>query len=211
MKQIYLLEKHKPETGEATTDFLHDEPFNVGECPRCAVCGTPVGMLSWEPPLRAEIETWGAKFGDMAFGPGDSFLVSERFKVLWEQEGLAGLHGFESVQVVKVRPRGKRIKEAPPRYFHVWPSRSEVAVDQERMGVQWTRAPSCDVCKEGVMKGYERIVLEGEPEENVFTPRGLGVLLVDECFKRFFEEHAISNCPLIPAEQASYWPLSHLP
>lgn len=162
-------------------------------------------MLRWEPPLRAEIETWGATFGDLAFGPGDSFLVSERFKGLWEQERLVGLHGFEPVEVVKVRHRGKRIKEQPPRYFRVWAERSEAAADQVRSGIQWMSPPTCEVCRVGTMKGQERIVLESDPKENVFIARGLpGQVLVDDRFKRFCEEHAITNCSLVPAEQASY-------
>jgi hypothetical protein len=203
---MYLLERHRRSTGEATTDFLQAEPHNVGEAPLCAACGGATGMLRWEPPLRADIETWGTRFGDMAFGPGDSFLVSERFKALWEQEHLIGLHGFEPVEIVKVRHRGKRIKEPPPRYFCVWAGHSEVAADQVRSGIQWVSPPTCDVCRVGTMKGQERIVLEGEPKENVFVARGLpGQVLADERFKRFCEEHAITNCPLIPAEQASHW------
>ena len=166
-------------------------------------------MLRWEPPFRVEIETWGGRFGDLAFGPADEFLASERFKALWEQAGLVGLHGFEPVEIVKVRRRRKRIKEAPPQYFRVWAGHSDVAVDEVRSGLQWVDppAPTCEVCRGGgIKKGWERIVLEGEPKENVFFARGLsGALLADERFKRFCDQHAITNCPLIPAEQASHW------
>ena len=209
MRPIYLLERHRGSVGEATTDFLQADPHNVGDGPRCEACGGPVGMLHWEPPLHAEIETWGTKFGDLAFGPGDSFLVSERFKALWEREQLVGLHGFEPVEIVKVRHRGKRVKEGPPKYFRVWAGRSDVAVDPVRSGIQWVSppAPPCETCRGGgIKKGWERIVLEGEPKENLFIARGLsGQLLADDRFKRFCEEHAITNGPLIPAQEASHW------
>ncbi|HSN92411.1 MAG TPA: hypothetical protein VLS93_14360 [Anaeromyxobacteraceae bacterium] len=204
-RPIYLLDRYGPKVGEATTDFLQADPYGVGEAPLCEACGGAIGMLHWEPPLRAEIETWGSTFGDLAFGPGDSFLVSERFQSSWRSAGLVGLQGFEPVEIVKVRHRGKRIKKARPRYFRVWPGRSEVAVDQVRSGIQWTSPPTCEVCRVGTMKGQERIVLEGEPEENVFIARGLpGQVLVDGRVRRFCEEHTITNCPLIPAERARY-------
>lgn len=208
-KRIYLLDRHGRSTGEATTDFVQADPHNVGDGLYCEVCGQPVGMLRWEPPLRAEIETWGTKFGDMVFGPSDSFLVSERFKVLWEKEGLVGLQGFEPVDIVKVRHRGKRIKEPPPRYYRVLAVRSEVAVDEVRSGIQWVTPPEsrCEACRGGgIKKGWDRIVLEGEPKEDLFIARGLsGQLLASERFKRFCDENAITNCPLIPADQASHW------
>jgi len=204
---LFLLERHRRSTGEATTDFLQGDPQNVGDAPRCEVCGSFIGMLRWEPLLRAEIETWGTKLGDLAFGPGDSFLVSERFKALWERERLVGLHGFEPIEVVKVRHRGKRIKDGPPQYVRVFVSRSAVALDQERSGIQWTTPPTCSACREGRgLKGWERIVLEAEPLEDLFEARGLpGQVLASERFKRFCEEHAITNCPLVPAERASHW------
>lgn len=205
MVQIYLLKRRGGAIGDATTDFLQADPDITSPAQRCEACGGPIGLRRWEPPLRVEIETWGTKFGDVAFGPGDNFLVSERFKSLWDQAGLVGLHGFEPVEIVKIRHRGKRIKQTPPQYFRVWAGRSEVAVDHARSGFQWTRPPTCDVCREGVSKGHERIVLEGEPDENVFEPRGLGVVLTDERFKCFCDQHAITNCPLIPAEQAGHW------
>jgi hypothetical protein len=49
------------------------------------------------------------------------------------------------------------------------------------------------------------VVLESGPRENLFTPRRLNVVLADERFKEFRDRHGITNCPLIPAEQAR-WP-----
>lgn len=208
MRPVYLLEGQQSEPGDALTDFVQVDPVRVGEAPRCEACGEPIGMLPWLPPLRVEIETWGTKFGDLAFGPGDSFLVSERFERLWEREQLVGLHGLEPVEIVRVRNRGNRIKGPPPKYCRVWAGRSDVAIDPVRSGIRWVDppAPPCETCRGGIKKGWERIVLEGQPRENLFIARGLpGRLLADDRFERFCEEHAISNCHLIPAEQASHW------
>ena len=209
MKAIYLLNRRGKVYGEATTDFVQAEPFNTGtDEDNCPACGGPVGMWSWEPPLRVELETWGSHFGDMAFGPGGDILISERFKDLWLKSGLMGLEGFDPVEIVKVVRRGKRFKDSPPAYVRVMPQRSQAALDFVASGMQWVKPPSprCDVCREGgIKKGWERIVLEEEPRENICTVRGFGEVLVDEHFKRFVEENGLLNCPLVPAEEAAHW------
>lgn len=208
MRSIYLLDRNGPKVGEATTDFLPTDSDRTLPALRCEACGAPVGLRRWKSPLHAEIETWGSRFGDLAFGPGEEFLVSERFVSLWRHDRLTGLHGFEPVEIVKVRHRGKRFRELPPKYFSVWAGRSDVAIDQVRSGMQWVSpaTPLCEVCREGgIKKGWRRIVLEREPKENVFVARGLGSVLADQRFKDFCEEHSLKNCPLVPAEEASHW------
>ena len=207
MKRIYLLESTDP-SYEATTDFIQAEPHNVSDGPNCPACGGPTGAFRWAPPLRAELETWGNRYGDMAFGPSESMLLSERFKELWLKSGLMGLEGFEPVEIVKVVRRGKRFKDPPPAYFRVVPQRSQAAFDSVASGEQWEEPPSprCEVCREGGnSKGWERIVLEEEPRENICRVRGFGGVLVDEHFKRFVEENGLLNCPLVPAEEAAHW------
>jgi len=209
MKAIYLLKRRGTPIGEATTDFIQADPHNVSDGPNCPACGRPTGPYRWAPPLRAELETWGKRFGDMAFGPSSDMLVSERFKDLWLTSGLVGLEGFEPVEIVKVVRRGKRFKDPPPAYVRVAAQRSQAAFDDVSSGVQWLEPPSprCDVCRVGGnAKGWERIVLEEEPKENICTVRGLGAwVLVDEHFKRFVEENGLLNCPLVPAEEAAHW------
>lgn len=203
---VYLLERQGTEVGEESTDFVQTDPHNTGEAPRCEVCGAFVGMLHWEAPLRVELETWGSAFGDLAFGPGDSFLVSERFKNLWGGQGLSGLSGFEPVEVVKVRQRGKRLRAGPPPYYRVEAARSRVAIDPNKSGIRWETPPRCDACLSGIVKGWERVVLRGEPDQDLFIARGHpGQVLTSERFKRFCDEQAITNCRMIPGEQASHW------
>jgi hypothetical protein len=194
--------------GNATTDYLQLEPYNLGEAPRCPRCGNYTGMLPWLPPYRAELTVWGDRFGDVASGPDYSRLVSKRFKTLWQAEGLVGLEGFDPVEVVRVRRRRKGLGESPA-YFHVTIVRSAVAVDQERSGMQWDGPPTCDVCRLGRnLKGYERIVPESEPAENICRVRGVpATVLVNEQFRMFCEKHQIGNCHLIPAAEAEYWTL----
>jgi hypothetical protein len=201
---IYLL-KNPGSVGEATTDFLPCEPHNVGSAPKCPECNRYVGMLRWQPPFRVELETWGSEYGDIAFGPGDSLLVSYRFASLWLTRALVGLEGFEEVEVVDVR-RHKKMEERRPRYFRVLVVRSDVAVDQLMSGVEWEIPPSCSVCRiGGNLKGWSQIVLEAPPVENVFIARGLpGQVIVDDRFRSFLEEYQIANARLVPGPDAGY-------
>ena len=86
---------YKPGHARGETEFYSVQPDNVGEAPKCEACGCFIGALKWFPPFRAGLELWDSIFGDIAFGPGDELLVSERFKVLWEERGLTGLQGFQ--------------------------------------------------------------------------------------------------------------------
>jgi hypothetical protein len=100
-----------------------------------------MAMRRWLEPLRVELDVWGREFGDVAFGPSDEFLVSERFNRLWHEEDLVGLAGFDLVEITAVRRRRGRGNRAAPAYFRVSVARSEVAVDQEQSGVVWENHP----------------------------------------------------------------------
>lgn len=201
---LYLLSNPKT-PGRATTDFLSVEPENVGDAPRCPACKRPVGMLRWMPPYRVELAAWGPTFGDIAFGTGGDLLVSDRFVSLWRKEALVGLEGFEPVEVVRVRRRGKT-RASPPRYLHVSVLRSHAAVDQEKSGFEWGVPPSCKVCRMGdELKGWDRIVLEAPAAENVFVARGLpGEILADDRFRSFCENNDIENAYFVPGPAAGH-------
>jgi hypothetical protein len=202
---IYELERF-PSTGNAKTDFLPGAPDNTGEAPKCPACHGVIGMREWLPPYRVELDVWGTSFGDIIIGTGLNVLVSERFASLWREEGLVGLAGFDPVEIVRIRRRG-RTRETPPRYVRVSVIRSEAAIDQARSGMVWESPEVCDVCREdGMIKGWDRIVLEAPARENVFIARGLSShILADERFRTFCEIHDIKNAHLIPGPDAGHW------
>ena len=71
--------------GRAETCVSYAKGYVQGDAPRCPKCGGAVGMLDWLPPFRVEIELFGIEFGDFAFGAGNDFLISLRFKELQER------------------------------------------------------------------------------------------------------------------------------
>ena len=67
----------------------------------CPVCGGPVGMLKWLPPYRVKLSSAKPeKWGDFVWGAGFLLLVSDRFKAVYEREGLTGITAFLPVEVV---------------------------------------------------------------------------------------------------------------
>lgn len=211
---FYVLEKPRAGTVEdrqAGTDFLKayipgTETIRTGDAPTCPQCGGHIGMLTWLPPYEGELECWGREFGDIVPKVnGQDLLISERFKVLYEEFGLTGLTGFDPVEILRVKKRYRRMHGELPKYFRVDAARSRAAVDQRRSGYVWKVPPTCDECRLARdWRRKEAIIIEPGTwsGEDIFVPRG-GPLLVSARFKEFCETHQIRNAILIPSEQ--YW------
>jgi hypothetical protein len=193
----------KPETAFETS-YLHIEPVQTGDAPRCPTCGRAFGALRWLPPYRVEIETWGKAFGDVVFGPATDLLVSGRFASLWKETGLVGLDGLDPVEIVKV-VRHARLEDDPPRYFRADVVRSKATIDDSASGLVREGRPICRDCRlGGIIKRVRGIVLEPSPEpvEDLFVARGLpGTFLASERLRAFCSSQNILNAVFIPASQ----------
>jgi hypothetical protein len=167
-------------------------------------------MLPWLPPHRAELEALGQDFGDIAFGPGLEFLVSEQFKEPWCKTELVGLEGFFPVEIAKVK-KHKKIGGSVPNYFCVSVVRSRAAIDVVASGLERNDGTGAEVCPEcrlgpGVRRA-QRIVLEPSTwsGEDIFIARGLpGTYIASERFKGFCERNQMKNAVLIPALEYSF-------
>ena len=192
----------------ARTDFLQEEGFNVGEAPECQLCGTTTGKLSWLPPYRVELETWGKVFGDFAFfGAAGDFLVSERFKQIYGQEELSGLSEFAPVEIVKVK-RYRKPAGNLPRYFKANVVRSGTAVDLAASGYEWSEKPDiCPKCllpkNDCVFKRRKGIIVRPETWEgdDIFIARGASAFITNGRFREVCLANDVRNAVFIPAEE----------
>ena len=173
----------------------------------CPVCGSPVGMLKWLPPHRVKLSSADPrKWGDFVWGAGFDLLVSERFKVIYEQEGLKGVKYFSLVEIVRVGKR--KIGDLPPelpRYYLIkviWDGANQ---DDQASKVVYERAPACPYCRAGSRRlRQEGIILEVGSWKGVdlFQARGAPApILVSERFKEVVEKYGLKNVWLIPAEK----------
>jgi hypothetical protein len=204
---------------EELSGGLHDTEFdkfdpNRGPPLYCPQCGDHVGMLTWQPPYRAELELYGKDFGDLIEGPGSDVLVTERFAEEFKAEGLTGLSGFHPVEVVRVRRMKRGPKPGPPpRYLFVTPAYGHAALDMERSRILSKKPMTCSWCRYVGPDAIDGLALEEGTwnGEDVFRPRGMwGVILVSERFMRFAERHAMSHWTFIPIEKYVWDPLGRL-
>ena len=193
--------------GNAETFMTEAKGSQQGDAPKCESCGDYVGSLQWLPPLRADLELCGKEFGDFAFAPGsDSFLVSSRFKEAYQGAYLAGLTGFDPVEIVKVTSRRKKLPARPP-YFRVVPTRSRTYIDVVASEFEWLEPPACRECLSAPVVRWKRLLIdEGTwSGDDIFFARGLtGTVFATQRFKDLCDTHKITNAIFTPAESYAY-------
>jgi hypothetical protein len=197
--------------GPCDTKFRDVKPVHRGEPPPCPKCGQTIGMLTWLPPYRAELELHGESPGDFVKGSGDEVLLSERMAASFRAEGLTGLLGFHPAEIVRVRGKRKGPKTgAAPRYCVVSPCFGRAAVDEARSHLRRTEPITCPECRYTGLDSIHGFALEPGTwqGEDLFRPRGLpGRIVVSERFAEFVQRHGFTNMKLIPTEEYVWDPL----
>jgi hypothetical protein len=187
-------------------DVEKAEPVNRADAPRCPKCGDIIGLLTWLPPYRVELELHGEELGDYIRGTGYERLISERFAEAFRAEGLTGLESFHPVEVLRVRCMRKRPRKplTVPRYYLVSPCFGRAAVDLVLNRVRFSKPPTCTECRSTGIDATHGFVLEPGTwaGEDIFRPRGMqGRVVVSERFKDFVERHGLTNMRLTPTER----------
>lgn len=208
--RFYVLVRPKPGSAEdlrGGIDAIKEKGFRTGPAPTCAACDGFIGKLTWLPPYRIELETWGREYGDVD-QPGNDLIVSDRFIDMFRKEDLQGLTTFDPVEVIRILHRRKKPQEAPPCYFKSTVKRTATTVDQEASGFEWEDSGSvCPVCLTGqLLKRFRRIIIRPETwsGEDVFFPKGSSQVIVTERFKAGFELAGLRGGVFFPAEDYGY-------
>lgn len=191
------------------------EPVRYGPAPRCLRCHEPIGMKEWLPPYRVTLELHGQELGDFIEGPGNSVLLSERMAEAFRAEGLTGLLGSHTVEVVRVRRKrkGSKLEVAPP-YRAATPCWGRGALDEARSRLRRNAPVTCPECRATGVDSIHGFALEQGTwqGEDVFRPRGEpGSIFVSERFAGFVKRHGFTNMKLIPIEEYIWDPLHQGP
>ncbi|MFL5245941.1 MAG: hypothetical protein ACJ8FY_28050 [Gemmataceae bacterium] len=196
-----------PEDRRGGMDVIEEESFKTGPAPLCPKCAQPVGLRSWLPPYRVEMETWGSEYGDLV-RLGNNVVVSDRFVRTYQKADLKGLSPFEPVEVIRFIHRRGKPKEPPPTFFTATVPRSQTTVDQEKSEYQRKKgAIVCPVCLQGgIVDQYKRVCIVSVTwtGEDIFFPRGGLDIVVTETFKEAFEQHSLRGSIYIPAEECGW-------
>src|SRR3990172_4404830 len=196
MKKLFVIEDNS-----YTSDWAFGEmadPINNGGWPKCPSCGLTIGLRDWLPPFRIKLSK-GVKTnkpGDLIYGEFYDFMVSERFREVWEKAKLKGIIEWRPVEIVG--PRAVLFK-----YFYPLYRPATAIPDFNRMIVVWAKEPpKCEVCYSAGIDAKKGIYLKEDsiPDDDLFKYRGGVNVLTSQNFKDISEEAALSNIELIPAE-----------
>lgn len=185
-------------------DAVLADGFVTGDYQRCLACDNPLSKRKWLPPYEIELETWGNRFGDVAYLSGFT-IFSDRFLKVIEENHLVGLEEIVAVKLVKVTRRSGEILKGPPGYFKAEIRRSITRIDQDASGYVWQdETKKCPECLFDTLLRYRCLtVKEGTwAGEDIFIPRGGRRPLVSEKFKQVFVDNGLEGLVFIP---------SHLP
>lgn len=175
----------------------------------CPICHNPLDSLEWLPPHHIKLSTaQSRKWGDIVWGAGFPFLVSEYFKAFYEQENLSGIESFSTPVEVLLAGNVKveKLSYAPPPYHLVKIRWNGANLDDNQSNIIREKK-ECTYCRSGILKSLEGIVVELNSWDgsDIFILRGLsGVYIASEKFKSFLEKYKIKNVKLIPSNQWVY-------
>jgi len=174
------------------------EDFRTGEAQKCEGCNNYITMLEWVKPLVINVSN--NKLGDFIFGTFVGFIVSSKFKTLYEKSSLRGMKNFREVIInnkIKMRVNEK--------YFY--PEIPVLKAFIDLSSVVFVDLSLCTVCQKG---GSEIEKVNGitflnpiEIKEDIFFTTALGQAdaFVSTSFKNFLQEHNLKNYQLINASE----------
>jgi hypothetical protein len=180
-------------TGFAEFEVDPKGPEILGkEFPTCPFCGTKIGPLPWLPPHHIVVSAGTP--GDLCTD-GDALAFSRRFRALWIEAKLPGLHFYE--QKVHTRFKGKRaVGVEIPEYFIGQPKFVLTRLNEVESGLVVRKRSGCDRCGVASRNGLARLRIDEATwgGDDVFSPSGLyGVVLVTERFVEFVKQNEFTN------------------
>jgi hypothetical protein len=213
MSDFWVLE---PDGGDILGDkwayAVRLEPSEYSSFNRCPVCGGPISLRKWIPPIRIELSKREPNlWGDFVWGTA-YLLVSERFKTLYETEKLTGITKFyPQAEIARVgRTHVSQLRGVQlPRYYGIEVEWNGANMDDEASGFI-RKAPNesmCSFCRIAPLSRLEQIVIQESTwtGADIFTPRGGPVnYLVSMRFRDLVLKHGLTNAWLIPAEKWAF-------
>ena len=174
------------------------EPINRGDCDYCDLCGRPISLLKWLPPYNVRVTK--KRLGDIIVGDVHPFLVSLKFKDLYEQGGFKGIERFSPVQLYF---RRKTLEDAYY-YPHIPPNFHKI--DFGRSGIKYDPAAICARCQLG--GGIDKSGMvgtfwedEGSITQDVLQNNASGQYAFSQRLKDAMEAAGITNTVFVPAAE----------
>lgn len=152
----------------------------TGDAVKCAECGSFLTGLEWLAPYEVKLSK--GKLGDVIFGTIEHFLVSEKFKVLYQKNSFTGILTFEPVTIYQ---KGERLID---RYYYPKIVLSDVHINIEKSGIVFEGVEKCSTCQRAgrVIKKIKGLYfsIEEKIEYDIFCTKMLpGDIIFSKQFK----------------------------
>lgn len=158
--------------------------YNTGPAKTCRECGNILTNREWLSPY--EIKVSKKKLGDVIYGTWNHFIVSQKFKDIYEQNNCTGITSFNRVIIYF---RGKQLDE---KYYYTKLILSEVKTNLIKSNVKIDKQDRCNTCQLGSanLDSIDRLIFENEEiiTEDIFATMILpGHLIFSERLKKLTE------------------------
>lgn len=184
------------------TGFAYGEKkgkINRGKPIKCEECGSALTMLEWLSPLKVKLSK--GKLGDVIFGTFSHFIVSEKFKEIYDKNNFNGVLSFEPVSIYQ---KGQLISD---KYYYPKIILSKTLIDIEKSGVIFEGIEQCMACQKAgrVIKKINGIYFVDEIgiKEDIFCTKLLPESII---FSEQFKEAAKKLLNLSFTEAEKYIP-----
>lgn len=214
MEKIYVLRYYKTRFPRKISYYEVMEPKIWAPANTCAVCGQVVSQDLWLPPQRVRFSSADPTcWQDVMWGVPGLFLVSERFRKIYEGEGLTGLNPFDPPVVIEKLGKNKKgvFPVELPTYYLVTIPWGRGVIDQEKSEFVYKGQENEVYCPLGRHNGYvlsyQRYVMkEGTWQgDDFFTPVSSQIINCgSERLKRVVEKYQITGLNLVPSEKFTY-------
>jgi hypothetical protein len=195
---FYVLNNHLFDDDEFA--ICEDLPgINLGDGDDCDLCGRPITPMKWLPPYKVRVTK--KRLGDFIFGDTNPFLVSRKFKDLYEGGAFKGIASFNPVQLFY----RKQPLDAAYYYPHIPYNYNNI--DLDRCGIIAADPSSiCPRCQHGGKKdlsGMVGVYWEDEAGivEDVFENHSAGQYSFSQRLKDAMEAAGITNTVFVPAAE----------
>lgn len=197
------------------TKWAYGEPVGTrvfGDGRHCPFCGRPITGYEWQPPHRIKLSSAKPeKWGDFVWGAGFDLMVSNRFKQIYELEGLNGIEYFyPPVDIIRVGTRkAGDLPEGIPIYHLVSIRWNGANLDDQESEVKRKpeKPPLCPYHRGGIIYLKQMILQPDSWDGSDIFLAGGGLdsaIIVSQRFYDIVKKYSLTNAWLIPAENYAY-------
>ena len=214
MEKFYLFDKLNDIFSRKVSYYEIIQPKIWAPPDTCKVCGQVVSQDLWLPPQRVRFSSADTScWQDVMWGVPGLCMISERFRKIYEGEGLTGLNPFDPpviIEKVGKYKKGVFPVELPTYYLITIPwGRGEI--DQEKSEFVYETRKNEVYCPlgrhNGLISSYQRYVMkEGTWQgDDFFTPiSSARISLCSERLKEVVKKYQVTGLNLIPSEKMMY-------